>query len=99
MANSINTDKKRRLLYLKSLEKRLSYKNIINDVNSTESDRYRAQLSLQKLSRNSSGIRIKNRCILTGRTHGLVGPFNISRIKLRDLVANGKIPGLKKSVW
>ena len=51
------------------------------------------------MPRNSLKTRIKNRCILTGRTHGLVGPFNISRIKLRELISNGHIPGMKKAVW
>jgi len=51
------------------------------------------------MPRNSSKIRIKNRCIITGRTHGLVGPFNISRIKLRELVSNGLVPGVKKAIW
>ena len=99
MVNSINTDKKRRLLFLKNLEKRLKFKKIINDVNISETERYKAQLKLQKLPRNSLSTRIKNRCILTGRTHAIVGPFNLSRVKLRDLISNGKITGFKKSVW
>tara|TARA_B110000971_G_scaffold215546_1_gene249224 strand:+ start:1593 stop:1892 length:300 start_codon:yes stop_codon:yes gene_type:complete len=99
MVNSINTDKKRRLLFLKNLEKRLKLKKIINNVNVSETERYKAQLKLQKLPRNSLSTRIKNRCILTGRTHAIVGPFNLSRVKLRDLISNGKITGFKKSVW
>ena len=99
MVNSINTDKKRRLLFLKNLEKRLKFKKIINNVNISETERYKAQLKLQKLPRNSLSTRIKNRCILTGRTHAIVGPFHLSRVKLRDLISNGKITGFKKSVW
>lgn len=56
-------------------------------------------MALQKMPRNSTKIRIKNRCVLTGRTHGLVGPFNVSRIKLRELASNGLITGMKKAVW
>ena len=74
-------------------------KKIINNVNVSETERYKAQLKLQKLPRNSLSTRIKNRCILTGRTHAIVGPFNLSRVKLRDLISNGKITGFKKSVW
>ena len=99
MVNSINTDKKRRLLFLKNLKKRSKLKKIINNINISETERYKAQLKLQKLPRNSLSTRIKNRCILTGRTHGIVGPFNISRVQLRDLISNGKITGFKKSVW
>ena len=99
MANSINTDKKRRKLFLKYFEKRSIYKNIIKNPQATTEERYKAQFLLQKLPRNSLKSRIKNRCVLTGRTHAIVSPFNISRIKLRDLVSNGKIPGVKKSVW
>ena len=99
MANSIRTDKKRRKLYLKRFLKRNSLRKIIHDNNSTDFERYNAQMALQKMPRNSSKIRIKNRCTITGRTHGLVGPFNISRIKLRELVSNGLVPGVKKAVW
>ena len=74
-------------------------KELIKNKNLTSFDRYTAQIALQKMPRNSSKIRIKNRCILTGRTHGLVGPFNISRIKLRELASNGLITGMKKAVW
>ena len=74
-------------------------KTKLKDHNITDFDRLNIQLALQKMPRNSLKIRIKNRCILTGRTHGLVGPFNISRIKLRELVSNGSVPGVKKAVW
>ena len=99
MSNSINTDKKRRKLYLRKFAKRNSLKKIIHDKTATDFERYNAQMSLQKMPRNSSKVRIKNRCILTGRSTGLVGPFNISRIKLRELVANGLLPGVKRAVW
>jgi len=99
MVNSINTDKKRRKLFLKNLKKRNNLKEYIKNKNHTMAERLSAQLILQKMPRNSSKIRIKNRCIITGRTHGLVGPFNISRIKLRELILNGLVPGVKKAIW
>ena len=99
MANSIRTDAMRRKQFLKKLQKRDNLKKIIKDNNTDSFERYTAQLKLQKLPRNSSKIRIKKRCILTGRSHGIVGPFNISRIKLRELVENGFIGGMKKAVW
>lgn len=54
---------------------------------------------LQKLPRNSSPIRIKNRCSITGRAHGYMRAFGLSRIKFRELANEGKIPGIKKSSW
>jgi small subunit ribosomal protein S14 len=99
MVNSINTDKKRRKLFLKNLKKRNNLKKSIQNKNNTMAECLSAQLILQKMPRNSSKIRIKNRCIITGRTHGLVGPFNISRIKLRELILNGLVPGVKKAIW
>jgi|TARA_B000000565_G_scaffold244672_1_gene211880 small subunit ribosomal protein S14 len=99
MANSINTDKKKRKLFLKNFEKRNNLKKSIKNKNLTSFERYTAQIALQNMPRNSSKIRIKNRCILSGRTHGIVGPFNISRIKLRELASNGLITGMKKAIW
>lgn len=54
---------------------------------------------LQKLPRNSSRTRIKNRCSVTGRSRGYMRPFGISRIQFRELARDGKIPGVKKSSW
>ena len=55
--------------------------------------------ALDELPRNSSKVRLKNRCQLTGRPKGYVRYFGISRIALRDMALNGKIPGLKKASW
>lgn len=54
---------------------------------------------LQKLPRNSSPVRIKNRCGITGRSRGFLRAFGLSRIKFRELANEGKIPGIKKSSW
>ena len=55
--------------------------------------------ALDELPKNSSKVRLKNRCQLTGRPKGYVRYFGISRIALRDMALNGKIPGLKKASW
>lgn len=55
--------------------------------------------ALDELPKNSSAVRLKNRCQLTGRPKGYVRYFGISRIALRDMALNGKIPGLKKASW
>lgn len=99
MANSIRTDKMRRKKFIKNLNKRIALKNKIKDLNTNSFEKIQLQLELQKLPRNSLKVRLKNRCILTGRTHGVVGPFNISRIKLRELIEQGFMPGFKKAVW
>jgi len=99
MANNMRTDAMRRKQFLKNLKKRSNLKEKIKSQSTDSFERYTAQLKLQKLPRNSSKIRIKKRCILTGRSHGIVGPFNISRIKLRELIENGFISGMKKAVW
>jgi small subunit ribosomal protein S14 len=62
-------------------------------------ERYKTQIEFIKLNQNSSKTRLKKRCILTGRSKGLVNPFNISRIRLRELISDGMIPGVKRSSW
>ena len=54
---------------------------------------------LQKLPKNSSPVRLKNRCQVTGRPHGYLRSFGLSRIKFRELALEGKIPGVKKASW
>ena len=60
---------------------------------------FAAQLKLNKLPKNSSKIRIMNRCEITGRPHGVYRKLKISRIALRDMASSGKIPGMTKSSW
>ena len=62
-------------------------------------ERFQAQLKLSKLPRNSSKIRVRNRCEITGRPHGVYRKLKISRITLRKLSLEGKIPGMVKSSW
>ena len=62
-------------------------------------ERFSAQLKLAKIPRNSARIRIRNRCEITGRPHGVYRKLKISRIALRDLASSGKIPGMTKSSW
>ena len=63
------------------------------------SERFEAQLKLNKLPKNSAKIRIRNRCEVTGRPHGVYRKLRISRIALRDMASAGKIPGITKSSW
>ena len=62
-------------------------------------ERFKAQLKLAKLPRNSAKNRIRNRCEITGRPHGVYRKLKISRIALRELASQGKVPGMVKSSW
>jgi small subunit ribosomal protein S14 len=79
--------------------KRAQLKKIISDPNSSHEERYDAVIALQKLPRNASSVRTRNRCGLTGRPRGYLRRFNLCRIAFRDLALEGKIPGVTKSSW
>ena len=95
----IQRNLKRIKLVKKFLKKRESLKKIIKNKKLPLEERFAAQLKLAKIPRNSSKVRIRNRCEITGRPHGVYRKFKISRIALRDLASNGKIPGMTKSSW
>ncbi|WP_435236216.1 30S ribosomal protein S14 [Psychromonas sp. PT13] len=92
-------EEKRAKLVAKYAEKRAALKTIINDVNATDEDRWNAVLKLQTLPRDSSSARQRNRCNVTGRPHGYLRKFGMSRIKVREHMMRGEIPGLKKASW
>ena len=97
--SAINKNKKRIKLSKKYEKKRRKLKKIIMDKKMSLEDRFAAQLKLSKMPRNSSKTRIMNRCEITGRPHGVYRKLKISRIALRDLTHEGKIPGMVKSSW
>ena len=80
-------------------EKRQSLKKQIMKKNLSIEERFKIQSKLNELPRNSSKIRIRNRCKLTGRTRGFYRKFGLSRIKLRELSMSGALPGVVKSSW
>ena len=88
---------KRAKLVAKFAEKRAALKAIISDVNASEEDRWNAVLTLQSLPRDSSASRQRNRCNQTGRPHGYLRKFGLSRIKVREACMKGEIPGLRKA--
>ncbi len=90
---------KREKLVAKHAEKRANLKAIISGVNSSDEDRWNAVLQLQTLPRDSSSSRQRNRCNVTGRPHGYLRKFGMSRIKVREHMMRGEIPGLKKASW
>ena len=97
--SAIQRNLKRIRLSKKFLKKRESLKKIINNKKLPLDERFSAQLKLAKLPRNSARVRIRNRCEISGRPHGVYRKLRISRIALRDLASNGKIPGMTKSSW
>ena len=97
--SSIQKNLKRIRLAKKFLKKREDLKKIIKDKKLPLAERFAAQLKIAKLPRNSAKTRIRNRCEITGRPHGVYRKLRISRIALRDLASNGKIPGMTKSSW
>jgi len=97
--SSVNRNKKRIALNLKFANKRRKLKEIIMNKKISLEERFKAQMKLSKLPRNSSKIRVKNRCEITGRSHGVYRKLKISRIILRKLTLAGKVPGMIKSSW
>ena len=95
----IQREKKRAKTVAKYAAKRAELKAIISNKELDPSERFMAVLKLQKLPRNSSRIRMHNRCGLTGRPHAVYRRFNISRIALRALGSTGRLPGVIKSSW
>ena len=97
--SSINKNNKRIKLSDKFYKKREKLKKIVMNKQLPLEERFKAQQKLSKLPRNSAKTRIMNRCQITGRPHGVYRKLKISRIALRQLGLQGKIPGLVKSSW
>tara|TARA_Y100000591_G_scaffold193344_1_gene167177 strand:- start:194 stop:499 length:306 start_codon:yes stop_codon:yes gene_type:complete len=97
--SAINKNNRRIKLANKYFKKRQQLKEIVMNKKLSLEERFKAQQKLSKLPRNSSKVRIMNRCQITGRPHGVYRKLKISRIALRQLGLQGKIPGLVKSSW
>lgn len=95
--------KAREILRLKLANKyqhqRKKLKKIISNINSSNKERQTAMFELQSLPRDSSPCRQRNRCRQSGRPHGFLRKFGLSRIKLREAAMKGEIPGLRKASW
>ncbi len=90
--------KRERLVQLK-WDKRQSLKKIILDMNKSDEERNAAKIALNKMSRNSSPVRLRSRCQLTGRSRGVLKKFKLSRLCFREMANSGLIPGVVKSSW
>jgi small subunit ribosomal protein S14 len=95
----INREQKRRDTVKKFAAKRAELLAIVTNVSLNEEERFAARQKLQALPRNSSPVRLRNRCALTGRPRGVFSKFGLGRTKLREYAMNGEIPGVVKASW
>ncbi len=97
--SAIERNKKRIKLAAKHAVKRAELKATLANPATTDEEFYAAQKKLQKLPRNSSPVRVRNRCSMSGRPRAYIRKFGVSRIQFRELALSGKIPGVIKSSW
>ncbi len=97
--SQINRNKKREKLVARYAAKRAALKAKADDMSVAPEDRFAARMKLSKLPRNSSRVRLHNRCDLSGRSKGFYRKLKVSRIALRDLANFGQVPGMTKASW
>jgi small subunit ribosomal protein S14 len=97
--SAIQRNEKRKKLSAKFAPLRTELKAVLANPATTDEQFFAAQKKLQKLPKNSSSVRIRNRCSLSGRPRAYIGKFGVSRITFRELALAGKIPGVTKSSW
>lgn len=95
----IEREIKRAKMVKRYAPKRAALKEIIRNVHTSDEDRMAAQAKLNALPRDSSPSRMRNRCSITGRPHGVYRKFGLGRNKLREAAMKGEIPGLTKASW
>jgi len=95
----IAKNKKRERLVQLKWDKRQSLKKIILDMDKSEKERNAAKVTLNKMPRNSSPVRLRSRCQLTGRSRGVLKKFKLSRLCFREMANSGLIPGVVKASW
>ena len=95
----INREGKRRKMVAKFAAKRAALFAVIDDAKLSDEERQEAREKLQQLPRNSSPVRLRNRCRLTGRPRGVFRKFGLARNKLREIALRGEIPGVIKASW
>lgn len=97
--SSVEKQKRREKLVNLKWEKRQELRNKVYNLNLSEEEREQARLALNKMPRDSSRVRLRNRCQLTGRARGYLRKFKLSRLSFRELASMGMIPGVTKSSW
>jgi small subunit ribosomal protein S14 len=97
--SSVEKNNRRQRIVNANWDKRQKLKKASLDISATEEDRQLARIALNKMPRNSSIIRVRNRCSLTGRSRGYLRKFKVSRLTFREMANMGMIPGVTKSSW
>lgn len=97
--SSIQKNLRRERMVEKYAAKRAEYKAILANPEATDEEFFVAQRKLNKLPRNSSKVRLRNRCAITGRPRAFIRRFGLSRLTFREMALDGKIPGVTKSSW
>ena len=97
--SAIERNKKRIRLVAKHAKQRAELKAVLLNPATTDDEFFAAQKKLQKLPKNSSPVRVRNRCSMSGRPRAYIRRFGVSRIQFRELALSGKIPGVTKSSW
>ncbi|MGF1632012.1 MAG: 30S ribosomal protein S14 [Kiloniellaceae bacterium] len=97
--SAIEKNKSRRKLVDRYAARRAALKAVATDRTLPPEERFQASLKLAQLPRNSAKVRIRNRCLVTGRPRGVYRKFKLSRITMRELASIGQIPGMVKSSW
>ncbi|EMY36091.1 30S ribosomal protein S14 [Arthrobacter crystallopoietes BAB-32] len=97
--SKIARNEQRKVIVERYAEKRLELKKVLVDENATDEAREEARLGLQKLPRNASPVRLRNRDQIDGRPRGTFQKFGISRVRFRNMAHAGELPGIKKSSW
>jgi small subunit ribosomal protein S14 len=97
--SKIARNNQREVIVARYAEKRAELKKTLVDPNATDEAREAARLGLQKLPRNASPVRLRNRDAIDGRPRGHLSKFGISRVRFRDMAHKGELPGVTKSSW
>ena len=95
----IAKNNRRRVIVERFRELRMELKEMSKDMNRTQQERQEASIALSTLPRDASPTRVRNRCIMTGRSRGYYRKFGLSRIALRDSALRGDLPGVRKASW
>ncbi|MEN9715847.1 MAG: hypothetical protein RJA35_1314 [Actinomycetota bacterium] len=97
--SKIARNEQRKIVVERYNEKRIALKKALIDPNSTDAERDAARLGLQKLPKDASPVRLRNRDSIDGRPRGVLSKFGVSRVRFRDMAHRGELPGITKSSW
>lgn len=97
--SKIIRDQQRRAVVIRHAEERAELKRVIADPNADEDARRQAQVRLQRMPRDASPTRLRNRDVVDGRPRGFIGKAGLSRVRFREMAHRGELPGVRKASW